>query len=123
MHEAGAVMAAIHKVIGKWPPEHTAGHLRLDIVDATRADADAVSFYATAILGDLGLDGVDVSVITHAVSCDACGEAVVPVFGHPLCEACGAPLRSRSGPAIVGHGSAAHDARPPRPGLGGERAD
>jgi hypothetical protein len=101
VHEAGAVRAAIHKVVRGWPPGRTTGCLRLEIVDATRANAEAVGFYATAILGDMGLRGVDVSVHTRELICDSCATAVVPELAHPICESCGAPLRSRPGLAIV----------------------
>lgn len=102
MHEAGAVMSAIQQVIRDWPPGRTTGDLRLEIVDGTRADAEAVTYFATVILGDLGLDSVNVSVHTRALVCDACGDVVIPELTHPLCEMCGSPLRRRAGPAIVG---------------------
>ena len=54
MHEAGAVGGAIEKVIRDWPKSGTGGQLELEIRDATRAEAESVAFYASAILADHG---------------------------------------------------------------------
>lgn len=101
MHEGAAVAGAIEAVVGDWPTSRTAGSLRIEIRDATRAEAQAVAFFAAAILSDRGLDDVAIRVHTCPIECDTCRASVVPTVVHPICRSCGAPLRSRPGPAVV----------------------
>lgn len=101
MHEAGAVAAAIDEAFEAWPSLASDGRMAVSIVDPTRAEASAVEFYARALLGELGLDGMTLSVRTEPVACELCGAASVPTPVEPCCEACGAPLPRSTGPAIV----------------------
>jgi len=101
MHEAGAVAGAIARVIDSWPAEQRSGRLDLRIRDATRAQADAVGFYAAAILAERGLADVAVQVRTDAIRCALCHATVLPMVAHPCCDDCGAPLPSQTGPAVV----------------------
>jgi hypothetical protein len=110
MHEAGAVAAAIDEAFDAWPSLASDGRMTVQIVDPTRAEARAVAFYARALLSELGLDGMTLSVRTDAVECRLCGAASVPTPVEPLCDACGAPLPRSSGPAIVCQPDEAADA-------------
>jgi len=101
MHEASSVERAIGNVVTTWPADRAAGHLELRIRDATRAEPMAVSFYATAVLRDLGLDDVAFEVVVDRMRCQVCGAASVPTPAHPVCEDCGLPLRGLDGPAIT----------------------
>jgi tRNA(Ile2) C34 agmatinyltransferase TiaS len=102
MHEAGAVGTAIEKVIHEWPATGRGGHLELEIRDATRASADAVAFYAEAILADHGLSTTTFTVVTSDVRCAVCGElATTAGPTDPQCNECGAPLPQVAGPAVV----------------------
>ena len=101
MHEAGAVAGALERVIGAWPSTGRGGHIELEIRDATRAEPEAVTFYATAILAERGFDEVTISVRTNEVRCALCGERAVASPANPQCDACGAPLPRLEGPAVV----------------------
>jgi hypothetical protein len=101
VHEAGAVGRAIEGVIHDWPPSRTQGQLELEIRDATRAEAEAVAFHASAILADRGLPDVTFSVSTQTLTCALCGTAAAPSPANPSCDACGAPLPQVEGPAVV----------------------
>lgn len=102
MHEAGAVEAAILKVISGWPASGTGGQLELEIRDATRAEAGAVAFYAEAILADHGFSTASFTVSTSDVHCSLCGElARTASPSDPQCDHCGAPLPQVPGPAVV----------------------
>ena len=96
------VGAAIERVVRGWPACQRGGRLELVIRDATRAEAGAVAFYASAILADRGLTDVDVVVRALEVRCELCG-AVAPSASpaDPQCDACGAPLPRVEGPAVV----------------------
>ena len=102
MHEAGAVGAAIEKVIHGWPESCRGGQLELEIRDATRAEAGAVAFYAAAILEDHGFSSTVFTVSCADVHCALCGElAVTASPTDPQCDHCGAPLPQVPGPAVV----------------------
>jgi cysteine sulfinate desulfinase/cysteine desulfurase-like protein len=102
MHEAGAVGAAIEKVIQDWPATGTGGQLELEIRDATRAEAGSVAFFAAAILADHGFETTTFTVQTRDVHCALCGTlAAAASPGDPQCDACGAPLPQVPGPAVV----------------------
>jgi len=102
MHEAGAVGGAIEKVIHDWPKTGTGGQLELEIRDATRAEAEAVAFYASAILADHGYGTTSFTVTTSDVHCALCGELSVTASpSDPQCNHCGAPLPQVPGPAVV----------------------
>jgi Zn finger protein HypA/HybF involved in hydrogenase expression len=102
MHEASAVSGAIEKVIADWPKSGTGGQLELEIRDATRAEAKAVAFYASAILADHGFSTTSFTVTTDSVHCALCGElAVTASPADPQCDHCGAPLPRIPGPAVV----------------------
>ncbi len=102
MHEAGAVGGAIEKVIHDWPESGTGGQLELEIRDATRAEAEAVAFYAAAILAEHGYSTTTFTVTTSDVHCGLCGElAVTASPTDPQCNHCGAPLPQVPGPAVV----------------------
>jgi len=102
MHEAGAVGGAIEKVIHDWPTSGTGGQLELEIRDATRAEAEAVAFYTSAILADHGFNTTTFTVTTSDVHCSLCGElAVTASPADPQCNHCGAPLPQVPGPAVV----------------------
>ena len=102
MHEAGIVGAAIERVVRGWPASRTGGRLELEIRDATRAEAGAVAFYASAILADRGFTDVDVAVSSAEVRCALCDEVAPSASpADPQCHACGAPLPRVEGPAVV----------------------
>jgi hypothetical protein len=102
MHEAGAVGAAIDKVIHDWPADGTGGQLELEIRDATRAEAGSVAFFAAAILADHGFPTTTFTVLTRDVRCALCGApAAAASPSDPQCQACGAPLPQVPGPAVV----------------------
>jgi hypothetical protein len=101
MHEAGAVAGALDRVIGTWLEYHDGGHIELEIRDATRAEPEAVAFYATAILADRGYPNVSVSVRTDESWCAVCGVLAAPTPADPQCDTCGAPLPRLEGPAVV----------------------
>ena len=102
MHEAGAVSGAIEKVIADWPKSGTGGQLVLEIRDATRAEAEAVAFYAEAVLADHGHGSATFTVLTDDVHCALCGEHAVNASpADPQCGYCGAPLPQMPGPAVV----------------------
>ncbi len=102
MHEAGAVGGAIEKVIAGWPKSGCGGQLELEIRDATRAEAGAVAFYASAILVDHGFDTTTFTVTTNDVHCGICRElATTAAPTDPQCNHCGAPLPQVPGPAVV----------------------
>jgi ribosomal protein L37E len=103
MHEAGAVNAAIGQALCDWPVERVDGALVFEIRDATRASEDSVGFYAASILRELGLEQVGFTVRTEAAACEMCGAASLPTVAHPVCAACGAPVRRLPGPAILCH--------------------
>ncbi len=104
MHEAGAVGGAIEKVIAGWPKSGCGGQLELEIRDATRAEAGAVAFYASAILAQHGYPSTTFTVQTNDVHCELCGElATTASPSHPQCGHCGAPLPQVPGPAVVCH--------------------
>jgi len=101
MHEGGAVAGALETVIHDWPVARKRGQLELEILDATRAEAGAVGFYASAILHEHGLDEVTFTVVTHALACELCGSMANPSPANPSCDQCGAPLPRVQGPAVV----------------------
>ena len=102
MHEAGAVGSAIEKVIRDWPEAGQGGQLELEIRDATRAQVDAVAFYAGAILAEHGHASTTFTVSTSDVHCVLCGElATTASPSNPSCDNCGAPLPQVPGPAVV----------------------
>jgi len=102
MHEAGAVSGAIEKVIADWPRSGTGGQLVLEIRDATRAEAEAVAFYAQAVLADRGHGSATFTVVRDDVHCALCGELAVNASpADPQCGHCGAPLPQVPGPAVV----------------------
>lgn len=102
MHEAGAVGTAIEKVIHDWPASGRGGHLELEIRDATRAEAEAVAFYAAAILADHGFASTTFTVVSNDVHCALCGDlATTASPTDPQCNRCGAPLPQVPGPAVV----------------------
>ena len=102
MHEAGAVGGAIDKVIRDWPAAGRGGQLELEIRDATRAEAEAVAFYASAILAERGHESASFTVTTDTVHCELCGElALAAAPTDPQCNHCGAPLPQVPGPAVV----------------------
>ncbi|MFV2063819.1 MAG: hypothetical protein ACC726_09960 [Chloroflexota bacterium] len=101
MHEAGTVAAALAKVVARWPDVRRAGQLELEIRDATRAEADSVAFYATALLAERGLEEVTFTVRSRGVECVLCGCLATPSPADPSCNQCGAPLPRRDGPAVV----------------------
>jgi len=103
MHEAGAVAGALERVIGAWTSADGGRHIEIEIRDATRAEPEAVAFYADAILAERGLDEVTVSVRTTAVDCALCGARAAASPANPQCDACGAPLPRLDGPAVVAH--------------------
>lgn len=103
MHEARAVAVAIDEVVRDWAPTRTTGVLRLEIRDATRAEADSVAFLAAALLQDLGLGHVSFTVDTDVVRCGSCAAIVTPTVSHPVCDGCGTPLPSRRGRSVVCH--------------------
>lgn len=102
MHEAGAVGTAIEKAIYDWPASGRGGHLELEIRDATRAEAEAVAFYAAAILADHGFSSTTFTVVSNDVHCALCSElATTASPTDPQCNHCGAPLPQVPGPAVV----------------------
>ena len=102
MHEAGAVEGAILKVIASWPKSGRGGQLELEIRDATRAEAEAVAFYAEAILAEHGFESTSFTVSTSDVHCALCGDLSVTASpADPQCDHCGAPLPQVPGPAVV----------------------
>ena len=102
MHEAGAVGGAIDKVIRDWPEGGRGGQLELEIRDATRAEAESVAFYASAILAEHGYHSTTFTVTTDSVHCELCGElATTAAPTDPQCNHCGAPLPQVPGPAVV----------------------
>jgi hypothetical protein len=102
MHEAGAVRAALDPVVSGWSGDGGGRGLELVIVDATRAEADAVGFLARAMLDDRGLGRASVAVRVLPRACALCGESSVPSPTDPLCGSCGGPMPPAAGPAIVG---------------------
>jgi Zn finger protein HypA/HybF involved in hydrogenase expression len=103
MHEARAVSAAVEHALADVPAPEAVSTLRLEVHDPTRASAEAVRFYAAAILRERGLESVEVHVETLAMTCELCGAAALPTVTNPLCDACGAPMRRLPGPAVEGH--------------------
>jgi hypothetical protein len=102
MHEAGAVGSAIEKVIRDWPECGKGGQLELEIRDATRAESEAVAFYAAAILAEHGYGSTTFTVTVNDVHCSLCGElATTASPTDPQCNPCGAPLPQVAGPAVV----------------------
>jgi len=102
MHEAGAVSGALEKIIHDWPASHSGARLELVINDATRAEAASVSFYTAAILADHGYGDTTFTVETAPVRCELCGElAATASPTDPQCNACGAPLPRKEGPAVI----------------------
>jgi hypothetical protein len=102
MHEAGAVGGAIERVISGWPADRRGARLELRIRDATRAEADSVSFYTHAILADRGFGDTTFNVETAPTSCELCGVVAVGASPtDPQCNECGAPLPRIEGPAVV----------------------
>ncbi len=102
MHEAGAVGAALERVIHAWPADKTSGQLEIEIRDATRAEAGSVTFYAAAILADHGFASTTFTVLCHEVHCALCGALAAEASpGDPQCHRCGAPLPQVPGPAVV----------------------
>ena len=98
MHEAGAVGAALERVIHAWPADKTSGQLEIEIRDATRAEAGSVTFYAAAILAD------------HGFAHDHVHRAVPR---GPL-----RPLRRTGGGGITGRPAVPSVRRSPAPGSG-----
>lgn len=94
-------MAAIDPLIERWSSGAHPDRLELHIRDATRAEAEAVRFYAEAILSDRGLGEVGVSVTEDNVVCLLCGATAAPTPADPQCPTCGAPLPRLDGPAVV----------------------
>ena len=102
MHEAGAVGGAVEKVIHDWPKSGKGGQLEFEIRDATRAEARAVAFYASAILSDHGYSSTTFTVTTDSIHCALCGEMSTTASpANPQCDHCGAPLPQVPGPAVV----------------------
>lgn len=102
MHEAGAVRGAIEKVIARWPADGCGGQLELEIRDATRAQAEAVAFYAAAILEERGYGTTSFTISSSDVHCALCGQLAVKASpADPQCDHCGAPLPQIPGPAVV----------------------
>lgn len=105
MHEASAVNGAIASVVEGWRPDSPGGHLEIVVRDPTRATAEAVDFYARALLAELGLDGVTFRVHVKFARCELCGSLTRPSPQNPFCTRCRAPIVALEGPAIVAHGS------------------
>ena len=102
MHDAGAVGAAIEKVIAGWPRSGTGGQLELEIRDATRADAESVALDAAYYLVEHGHSTTTFTLTTNDIHCTQCGElAVKSSPADPYCDHCGAPLPQVPGPAVV----------------------
>lgn len=98
MHEAGAVGAAIDRALRDQEPGERVDRLEIVVRDPTRAQGDAVRFYATAILEERGMSGTDVDVRVQLARCGQCEARCHPTPTDPFCSHCGAPV-----PPIRGH--------------------
>jgi hypothetical protein len=98
MHEAGAVAAALQRGLTA-----TSGTrpLTLLIRDPVRAESQAVRFYAREFLRDWGFGTLRLEVRTLRTRCSECGSWVRPTPADPVCSRCGAPIATRSGPAVT----------------------
>ncbi len=101
MHEASAVNGAIERAVDDWKPADRGRHLEIVVADPTRAEAEAVRFYAEALLADHGLADVTFTVRVRMARCELCGARSRPTPSDPCCSRCGAPLPTKAGPAIV----------------------
>jgi Zn finger protein HypA/HybF involved in hydrogenase expression len=101
MHEAGAVSGAIDRAVDGWKSAHAVRHLEIVIRDPTRAEAEAVRFYAAALLADHDLGGVTFRVHVQMARCELCGARSRPTPADPCCSRCGAPVPPKPGAAIV----------------------
>ncbi|GEM_PF-5775970 len=130
MHEVKAIRTAILSALGERDAARAAAraeghaddagawrHLELEIVDPTRATPEALSFYAPAILDELGVVEVGFDIFTRAARCAMCGRLTHPEPSDPVCQECGAPIPRTEGPAILAQWTRPVEAPAATPGI------